>query len=168
MRCSSCPDGAFRTRRCGRSTSSVGWTPPIGGGGLRGLVYFDGRYMSKFNTGSDLDIEKTQKAFVVFNGRIGIHGPGDAWGIELWGQNLLNKNFLQVAFDAPVQGSGTTRAVQAGFIARSTQLYGAFLGEPRTFGLTLRAKMGFHRAAPPPRPRRRRRHRQRRPAPTDR
>ncbi len=48
-----------------------------------------------------------------------------------------------------VQGSGTTRAVQSGFITRSTQLYGAFLGEPRTFGLTLRAKTGFNHPAPP-------------------
>jgi len=134
-------------------TGSVAWTPPIGGSGLRGLVYFDGRYMSKFNTGSDLDIEKTQKGFAIFNGRVGVHGPDDAWAIEFWGQNLFDKNFLQVAFDAPVQGSGTTRAVQAGFPpGRATQLYGAFLGEPRTFGVTLRAKMGFARAVPPPPP----------------
>ena len=105
--------------------------------------------MSKFNTGSDLDIEKTQKGFTVFNGRVGVHGPDDAWAIELWGQNLFNKNFIQVAFDSPLQGSGTTRAVQAGFISRSTQLYNAFLGEPRTFGVTLRAKTGFNRPAPP-------------------
>jgi outer membrane receptor protein involved in Fe transport len=133
-------------------TGSAAWTPPIGGSGLRGLIYFDGRYMSKFNTGSDLDLEKTQKGFTVFNGRVGVHGPDDAWALEFWGQNLLNKHFIQVAFDAPVQGSGTTRAVQAGFIGRSTQLYGAFLGEPRTFGVTLRAKMGFSHPAPPPPP----------------
>jgi len=131
------------------ATGSIAWTPPIGGSGLRGLLYFDGRYMSKFNTGSDLDIEKTQKSFAVFNGRVGIHGPDDAWAIEVWGQNLFDKNYLQVAFDAPVQGSGTTRAVTSNFIPRSTQLYGAFLGEPRTFGVTLRAKMGFNRPAPP-------------------
>ena len=130
-------------------TGSAAWTPPIGGSGLRGLVYVDARYMSKFNTGSDLDIEKTQKAFTVVNGRIGVHGPDDAWAIELWGQNLFDKNFIQVAFDSPLQGSGTTRAVQAGFISRSTQLYNAFLGEPRTFGVTLRAKTGFNRPAPP-------------------
>jgi iron complex outermembrane recepter protein len=132
-------------------TSSIAWTPRLWSD-IRGLVYFDGRYMSSFNTGSDLDIEKTQKGFTVFNGRIGIHGPNDAWGIELWGQNLFNRNYIQVAFDAPLQGSGTTRAVQAGFIGRSTQLYGAFLGEPRTFGVTLRAKMGFARPVPPPPP----------------
>jgi outer membrane receptor protein involved in Fe transport len=138
-------------------TGSAAWTPPIGSSGLRGLIYFDGRYMSSYNTGSDLDIEKTQKGFATFNGRVGVHGPDDAWAIEFWGQNLFNKNFIQVAFDSPLQGSGTTRAVQAGFIARSTQLYSAFLGEPRTFGLTLRAKTGFARPAapvytPPPAP----------------
>ena len=30
--------------------------------------------MSKYNTGSDLDIEKMQKAFTVVNGRIGLTG----------------------------------------------------------------------------------------------
>jgi iron complex outermembrane recepter protein len=129
-------------------TSSVAWTPPIGNG-LRGLIYLDGRYNSSYNTGSDLDIEKTQGAFTVFNGRVGIHAANDSWGIELWSQNLFDKHFIQVAFDAPIQGSGTTRAVQAGQIARSTQLYGAFLGEPRTFGVTLRTKLGFNRPAPP-------------------
>jgi iron complex outermembrane receptor protein len=124
---------------------------------MRGLFYIDARYMSKFNTGSDLDIEKTQKAFTVVNGRLGLHGPDAAWGIEIWAQNLFNKNYKQVAFDAPIQGSGTTRAVEAGFISRSTQLYGAFLGEPRTFGVTLRGKLGLSRAAapvyaPPPAP----------------
>jgi outer membrane receptor protein involved in Fe transport len=131
------------------ATGSVAWSPALGSGGLRGLVYFDGRYMSKFNTGSDLDIEKTQNAFTVFNGRVGVHGPEDAWALEFWGQNLFNKHFIQVAFDAPIQGSGTTRGVQAGFYPASTQLYGAFLGEPRTFGVTLRAKMGFNRPSPP-------------------
>jgi iron complex outermembrane recepter protein len=138
-------------------TSSVAWTPPIGGSGLRGLVYADVRYMSKFDTGSDLDIEKTQDGFAVVNGRIGLHGPDDMWAVELWAQNLLNKNFIQVAFDAPIQGSGTTRGVEHGFYSRATQLYGAFLGEPRTFGVTLRGKLGLarHEAvpyAPPPAP----------------
>jgi iron complex outermembrane recepter protein len=132
------------------ATTSFAWTPPIGGSGLHALLYADARYMSKFNTGSDLDIEKTQKAFTLVNARIGIEGPGDDWGIELWAQNVFNKNYIQVGFDAPLQGQGTTRAVEAGFTPASTQLYGAFLGEPRTFGITLRGKLGFSRPAPAP------------------
>ena len=119
--------------------------------------------MSKYNTGSDLDIEKTQNGYTTFNGRVGVHGPDDRWAIEFWGQNLFDRHFIQVAFDSPLQGSGTTRGAQAGapFPARSTQLYSAFLGEPRTFGVTLRAKTGFHHAAPPPPPPPRRLHRRR-------
>ena len=71
-------------------TSSLAWTPPIGGSGMRGLVYADVRYVTKYNTGSDLDIEKTQDGFAVVNGRIGLHGPDEMWGIEFWGQNLPN------------------------------------------------------------------------------
>ena len=131
-------------------TGSAAWTPPIGSGGIHGLIYGDVRYMSKFDTGSDLDIEKTQDAFAVVNARVGIEGPDGRWGVEVWAQNLFDKTYSQVAFDAPIQGSGTTRGVEAGFYPRATQLYGAFLAEPRTFGLTLRGKFDFERAAPPP------------------
>jgi iron complex outermembrane receptor protein len=131
-------------------TGAFSWTPPIGSSGLRGLLYFDGRYTSSFNTGSDLDLEKKQNGFEVFNGRVGISGRDDMWSVELWAQNIFNRKYKQVAFDAPLQGSCTERGAQAGycnallpgtgFPNRTTQLFGAFLGEPRTFGVTFRAK----------------------------
>ena len=132
------------------ATGSIAWTPPIGGSGLRGLVYADVRHMSQLNTGSDLDIEKVQDAFTVVNARLGLHGADDRWGLEFWAQNLFKEKSMQIAIDSLVQGSCTTRGVTAGFYPRSTQLYGAFLGEPRTFGVTLRGKFGPSRAAPPP------------------
>ena len=130
--------------------------------GMHALFYIDGRYMSSFNTGSDLDIEKTQSGFTLVNARVGLHGPDDTWAIESGAQNLFNKNYMQVAFDAPLQGVGHTRGVEAGFYPASTQLYGAFLGEPRTFGVTLRGKLGLQPAGAAAlcrRLRRRRRHR---------
>ena len=132
------------------ATGSIAWTPRLTDSGIRGLIYADARYQSRYNTGSDLDLEKTQGSYTVVNGRVGVHGPDGLWAIEVWGQNLFNKNFIQVAFDSPLQGSGTTRGVQNGppFPTRSTQLYSAFLGEPRTFGVTLRTKLGFNRPAP--------------------
>ena len=146
-------------------TSSFSWTPAIGSNGLRGLLYIDARHTGSFNTGSDLDIEKTQKGFAVVNGRIGLTGRDGMWAVELWAQNLLNTNYKQVAFDSPLQGSCTERGAQAGFCTallpgtgfpnRATQLYSAFLGEPRTYGLTLKAKFRAARpveAAPPPPP----------------
>ena len=65
------------------------------------------------------------------------------------GQNLFDEDYVQVAFDAPLQGTGTTRGVEQGFYTRSTQLFGAFLAEPRTFGLTLRTQASPRRARRP-------------------
>ena len=123
-------------------TGAFTYTPPIGGSGLSGLFYVDGRYQSEFNTGSDLDLEKLQDDYFVVNARIGLRGPDDAWGIELWGQNLFDENYQQVAFDMPIQGAtGTTiRGVEQGFYPRATQLFGSFLAEPRTYGVTVRTR----------------------------
>ena len=155
--CSSSRAAACPTRPRSPSPASTGWTPPIGDSGLSGLVYLDARHSSEFNTGSDLDVDKIQKPYTVVNGRIGIRGPDQAWAVELWAQNILDKNYKQVAFDAPLQGSGTVRGVEQGFYPRSTQLFGAFLAEPRTYGLTLRARIRRPRprrpvVAPPPPP----------------
>lgn len=126
-------------------TGAAAWTPPIGGGGLSGLAYVDARYMSGFNTGSDLDIEKFQGSFTVVNARLGLRGPNNAWSIELWSQNLFDEKFEQVAFDAPLQGTCTTNGAINGFCSPvpnvSTALYGTFIGEPRTFGITFRGKI---------------------------
>ncbi|MFM7028929.1 MAG: TonB-dependent receptor [Chakrabartia sp.] len=120
------------------TTGAVSWTPDLGSKGLKGLVYVDGRYTTKLNTGSDLDAEKLQKGYALFNARLGVHGPDNRWGIEAWAQNLFNVNYQQIAFDMPLQGSGATNAVAQGLAASSNQLYGLFLGEPRTYGITVR------------------------------
>ena len=141
-------------------TGAAAWTPPIGNTGLSALVYADARHMTGFNTGSDLDLEKYQGSFTVVNGRLGVRGPNNAWAVELWGQNLFDEDSMQVAFDAPLQGSGTERGVLEGFYPRATQLFGAFLGEPRMFGITFRANFSPRPApvayvappAPPPPP----------------
>ncbi len=121
------------------ATGSFSWTPPIGGSGLSGLLYVDGRLQSDTNTGSDLDLEKVQDGFVLVNARIGLRGRNQRWGVELWAQNIFDITYQQVAFDAPLQGSGTIRQT-AQFGTASTQLFGAFLGEPRTYGATVRFK----------------------------
>ncbi len=138
------------------ATSAVSFTPPIGSSGLHALFYIDGRYTSSYNTGSDLDLEKNQRGYALANARIGLRGPQDRWAIELFAQNLFNQNYKQVAFDAFAQGSCTARGAGQGYCLpapstayRATQLYGAFLGEPRTYGLTLRAKFSPTRAPTP-------------------
>jgi outer membrane receptor protein involved in Fe transport len=78
------------------------------------------------------------------NGRIGIRGPNQSWAVELWGQNLLNKDYYQVAFNSPFQGANS-RAQVAQFGAAQgfgtgNQLFSAFLAEPRTYGITVRGR----------------------------
>lgn len=135
-------------------TGAATYTPPIGDTGYSALFYVDGRWQSKFNTGSDLDVEKFQDSFAVFNGRIGLRGPDQRWSLEFWSQNMFNARYTQIAFDAPLQpiggtpGSrvtdlpaGTTLPNGTAFSAnRSNALFGRFPGEPRTFGMTVRTK----------------------------
>ena len=122
------------------ATSSVTWTPEIGSGGLTGLVYFDGRLTGDYNTGSDLFPQKEQNGFAVFNARIGLRGPDEAWGIELWGQNIFNQDYAQVAFNTPFQAGTTSAPFVDPQYPGGRQIFSQFLAEPRTYGITLRGK----------------------------
>jgi iron complex outermembrane recepter protein len=122
------------------ATSSVTWTPEIGSGGMSGLVYIDGRLTSDYNTGSDLFPQKEQDGFAVFNARIGLRGPDESWSLELWGQNIFNKDYAQVAFNTPFQaGAGGAPFVDPQYPG-GRQIFSQFLAEPRTYGITLRGK----------------------------
>jgi outer membrane receptor protein involved in Fe transport len=91
---------------------------------LGAFLHIDARYVSDYNTGSDLDPEKLQEAFTTLNARVGIGAADESWSLEAWGRNLSDETYYEVAFDAPLQ-SGS---------------WNAFLGAPRTYGLTLRAR----------------------------
>jgi len=82
------------------------------------------KYSSSYNTGSDLDPRKLQAAYGLVNARLGLGAPDGKWTVEIWGNNLADKLFYQVAFDAPFQYDQLD----------------AFLGDPRTFGVTFRTK----------------------------
>ena len=125
-------------------TTSASWTPDIGSNGMSALFYIDQRTSSDYNTGSDNFPEKEQDGFTVVNARIGLHGRDDLWAIEVFAQNLLNKNYQQVAFNAPFQGAGSQAQVQAfgatGGFATANQVFTSYLAEPRTYGLTVRTR----------------------------
>lgn len=122
------------------TTVSFAWTPEIGSNGMSALFYIDGRMTSDYNTGSDLFPEKNQDGYDVWNARIGLRGPDERWAVEFWGQNIFNQKYTQVAFNSPLQGSGNSAQVAAGGAPYSTQLFSAYLAEPRTYGITLRGK----------------------------
>ena len=92
------------------------------GSNLVGRFNVGAKYTTEYNTGSDLAPQKMQDAFTLVNARIGIGSRNKRWGVELWGQNLTDETYAQVGFDAPLQ----------------TGSYNAFLGAPRTYGVTLR------------------------------
>lgn len=123
-------------------TSSVGWTPSIGNSGLSGLFYVDGRLAGDYNTGSDLFPQKEQDGFFILNARVGIRGPAQRWALEFWGQNLLNKDYAQVAFNSPFQegATSTTTAFADPQYPGGRQIFSQFLAEPRTYGVTLRGR----------------------------
>jgi iron complex outermembrane receptor protein len=104
-------------------TASATYEVPLSGS-LSVRTTLSEKYNSSYNTGSNLDPRKLQGAYGLLNARIGL-GPADnSWAVEFWSANLANKYYYQVAFDAPFQYNQID----------------AFLGAPRTFGITARVK----------------------------
>ena len=122
------------------ATGSMTWTPEIGDSGLSGLFYIDTRMTSDYNTGSDLFPQKEQDGFALFNARVGLRGPDEAWSVELWGQNIFNKAYAQVAFNAPFQAGTTAAPYLDPQYPGGRQIFSHFLAEPRTYGITVRGK----------------------------
>jgi iron complex outermembrane receptor protein len=65
---------------------------------------------------------KNQPGFTLVNARLGLGPENRRWQVEAWALNLFNQYYSQVGFDAVAQ----------------TNSYDAFLGLPRTYGMTLR------------------------------
>jgi iron complex outermembrane receptor protein len=105
------------------ASGAVSYRAPISAN-LEWLAHLDGRWVSEQNTGSDLDPEKIQEGYTVLNGRLGIGAQDESWALELWGRNLTDEDYIQVGFDGPFQPGS----------------FNAFLGQPRTWGVTLRAR----------------------------
>ena len=121
-------------------SASMTYETPVGDN-LKARFNIGAKYSSKYNTGSDLFPPKMQKAFTVVNGRVGVGADDDRWTVELWAQNLLNEKYTQVAFNGFLQGSSGLSATQNTYNpALDTITYDAFLGAPRTYGVTLRSK----------------------------
>ncbi|WP_292063618.1 TonB-dependent receptor [Brevundimonas sp. UBA7664] len=113
------------------------------GNGLRLGLNLAAKYTTEYNTGSDLLPAKMQDAFTVVNGRITIGSEDDRWALDLWAQNLTDEEYYQVVFNGPLQGSAFSTLQPNGTYynpAADTTTYDAFLGAPRTYGLTLRVK----------------------------
>ena len=118
------------------ATGSVTWTPEIGSSGLSGLFYIDGRMTSDYNTGSDLFPQKEQDGYALFNARVGVRGPEERWSVEVWAQNLFDKDYAQVAFNSPFQAGASSAPFVDPQYPGGRQIFSQFLAEPRTYGIT--------------------------------
>lgn len=101
------------------------------GNGLMFRANLSGKFTSSYNTGSDLHPSKIQDEMVLVNGRVGVGSKDERWTVELWSNNLFDKDYIQVGFNGPYQVDENNDAVS---------VYDAFLGAPRTYGVTLRLK----------------------------
>ncbi|WP_312782709.1 TonB-dependent receptor [Brevundimonas sp.] len=125
------------------ATGSVAFDRSIGAG-LRLGLNLSAKYTTEYNTGSDLLPYKMQDAMTLVNGRVTLGSEDDRWALDIWAQNLTDEEYKQVAINAPLQGSAFQSTVQPNGTyfnpALDTQTYNAFMGQPRTYGATLRVK----------------------------
>jgi len=112
---------SFAPKWSGNASVTYGWDI---GGSLQGRFNVGAKYMSDYNTGSDLDPQKAQDSFTLVNARLGFGARDQRWMLEFWGQNLTDETYKQVGIDAPIQAGS----------------WNAFLGAPRLYGVTLRVR----------------------------
>ncbi|NWG47160.1 MAG: TonB-dependent receptor [Alphaproteobacteria bacterium] len=105
-------------------TGATTYNFPIANTGLTGLAHLDVRWNSKYNTGSDLDPNKINDNYAIWNTRVGIAGNEGQWGLEFFVRNLTDEYYSIIAIDVPEQ-PGT---------------YAAYPNEPRTFGVVGRVE----------------------------
>jgi iron complex outermembrane recepter protein len=114
---------------------------PLFNDAITGLAYLDFRYMSDQNTGSDLHPSKEQPAYVIMNGRVGFRTADERYALEFWGRNLLDEDFAQIMYDPPLQFLRINNPNPAlAPLVNVSGMRGAFLGDPRTYGITVRAR----------------------------
>lgn len=90
-----------------------------------GRFVVNAKYSSKYNAGTTPNPLTEQQAFTLLDARLTIGQIGKHWSVEIWGKNLTNRTYVQGAFNP---------ALQTGSI-------NGFLGDPRTYGVTLRAAL---------------------------
>lgn len=94
------------------------------GNRLTGRFNVGAKYTSEYNAGSDLDPQKAQPGYTLLNARVGVGADDKRWLLEAWAENLGNETYRQIVIDTPLQAGS----------------WNAFLGAPRTYGVTLRLR----------------------------
>lgn len=91
--------------------------------GLEGFAGLDYRYRSAYQMTLEGGPGSTQDAEGLVDARLGVRRPDGGWEVMLWGRNLFDRPVLEAVYGR--LGAGD---------------YGAIAGDPRTLGVTLRAR----------------------------
>lgn len=86
------------------------------------FIALDASYRSEFSSSATPSAYLNVDGYQLFNGRIGFRASDD-WTVFIWGRNLADEDYFEFLSAAP-GGSG---------------LYVGYPGDPRTYGITLRA-----------------------------
>lgn len=107
-------------------TGSIGYKAGIGDSNLDWTFYIDTRYESGYSrqtlNATVVGPVDNQDAYTVTNARVGFGSKTGTWALEGWVRNLSDTYFLPVIFGVPEQNN-----------------IAGYPGEPRTYGVTLRA-----------------------------
>ena len=120
-------------------SSATNFDRPIGDG-LRLLFNLSAKYLSDYNTGSNLVPFKEQPAYTLLNTRIGVGSADNRWRLEFFVNNLTDVTTTRWCSTRRCRACPCRSARPATPRRGDTQTYDAFLGAPRTYGVTLRVK----------------------------
>ncbi|WP_262692250.1 TonB-dependent receptor [Kordiimonas aestuarii] len=89
---------------------------------LEGFLRTEVYYNSYTNLSVSQDERQFQDAYFLVGASVGVGDIDGAWSLQLWARNLLNEAYVLDTFDSTIPGGSLN----------------AYIGDPRTYGLTLR------------------------------
>ncbi|MBI1191437.1 MAG: TonB-dependent receptor [Tepidisphaera sp.] len=119
--------------------AGVNYERPIGATDLSWFVNTSTRWESNRRTSTQAIVPGTNLSAPVdsqhdnakVNLRLGVEKGAGQWSLELWGNNLFDKQTKNVTFNVPLRGIASL----------GTAARGVFFDAPRTYGITLRTQM---------------------------
>ncbi|MEQ1707591.1 MAG: TonB-dependent receptor [Terricaulis sp.] len=114
-------------------TGSLLYQVPISEG-MQLSFYGNGRWVSDYRLQTlSRNPNTDQASFAIFDARVGIGARDDRWGLDVWVRNLADEYYSIGAFAVPEQSLFSASG-------RVEGVFAAYPNEPRTMGVTLRAR----------------------------
>lgn len=104
-------------------TAGADYVRPLGSG-LEGFAGVDYSFRSGYYGALEAGAGSYQAAYGITNVKIGLRRENRRWEMELWSRNLFNRQYITAVYAALGEGD-----------------YGVVVGDPRSAGLTVRARL---------------------------